>query len=268
MSTPENPAPVVTTAAAEPGSKSRRAIAPMWHTILLIVILIVVSASGARGGEATVVQRHGRMSLYLTTIGFEWLVLLYVIWGVRKRGVTLRELTGGRWNTPEDALFDFAIALGFLIVFWVLASFVLIGAMKALGISPQAGGNLAQRCAELKRQVAFLAPEGGPEIVVWLLASVTAGFCEEIIYRGYLQRQFTALTRIAALGVILQAILFGASHGYEGAPRMLLIAVYGAAFGVLAIWRKSLRPGMIAHTVHDGFTGLIIRPLLGLIGCK
>ncbi len=268
MSTPENPSPVVTSAVAEPGSAPRRAIAPAWHTVLLILVLIAVSLSGAGGGQATAVAHHGRMPLYLTTIGFEWLVVLYVIWGVRKRGVTLRELTGGRWAAPEDALLDVAIALGFLVVFWAAVLVVLSLAMKALGISPPTPGNLTQTCAELKRRVGFLAPEGSREIAVWLLASVTAGFCEEIIYRGYLQRQFAALTRVMALGVILQAIMFGASHGYEGAPRMLLIFVYGVAFGFLAIWRRSLRPGMIAHTIHDGFGGLMIRPLLGVIGCK
>jgi membrane protease YdiL (CAAX protease family) len=32
---------------------------------------------------------------------------------------------------------------------------------------------------------------------------------------------------------------------------MCIIAVYGFMFGWLARWRKSLRPGMIAHTLQD-----------------
>ncbi len=268
MNPPENPTQVATPEVSPPERAPRRLIAPLWHTVILIIILVAVSASGAGGGQAAAVEHHGRMPLYLTTIGFEWLVSLYVIWGVHRRGITLRELTGGRWAAPEDALLDIAIAVGFLLAFWITVVLLLSLAMKALGITPPSGGNLAQNCAELKRRVGFLAPEGSREVLVWLLASATAGFCEEIIYRGYLQRQFAALTRITALGVVIQALLFGASHGYEGAPRMLLIAVYGAAFGGLALWRRSLRPGMIAHALHDAGAGLMLRPLLRVIGCR
>jgi hypothetical protein len=36
---------------------------------------------------------------------------------------------------------------------------------------------------------------------------------------------------------------------------MALIFVYGAMFGFLALWRKSLRPGMMVHAWHDAFSG-------------
>jgi membrane protease YdiL (CAAX protease family) len=56
-------------------------------------------------------------------------------------------------------------------------------------------------------------------------------------------------------------VVFGASHGYEGFARMVLIAIYGFMFGLLAWWRKSLRPGMIAHAWHDGLSGAVLRML-------
>jgi len=39
---------------------------------------------------------------------------------------------------------------------------------------------------------------------------------------------------------------------------MFLIFIYGAMFGTLAILRKSLRPGMMAHAWHDSFEGVIL----------
>jgi hypothetical protein len=41
-----------------------------------------------------------------------------------------------------------------------------------------------------------------------------------------------------------------------------LISVYGAMFGALAHWRRSVRPGMIAHAWHDAFTGLVAARML------
>jgi membrane protease YdiL (CAAX protease family) len=113
----------------------------------------------------------------------------------------------------------------------------------------------------MRRELGFLVPGTTLELIVWCLLSTTAGICEEIIFRGYLQRQFGAFTRSMLGGLILSAIVFGAAHGYEGGPRMLLIGVYGLMFGLLAWWRKSLRPGMIAHAWHDAFSGAVMRLL-------
>jgi hypothetical protein len=37
---------------------------------------------------------------------------------------------------------------------------------------------------------------------------------------------------------------------------MITIAIYGALFGVLAVRRKSLRPGIMQHTGQDVLAGL------------
>ena len=102
-----------------------------------------------------------------------------------------------------------------------------------------------------------MLPQRPLEIGIYLLLALTAGFCEEVIFRGYLQRQFGALTKSAAGGIVLQAIAFGAGHGYQGWRYMVVITVFGSMFGVLAYWRRSLRPGMIAHFVQDGVGGVV-----------
>jgi hypothetical protein len=75
--------------------------------------------------------------------------------------------------------------------------------------------------------------------------AVSAGFCEELVFRGYFQRQFLALTGSAGAAVALQALVFGVGHSYEGAWAVAKITAYGILFGLLAAWRRSLRPGML-----------------------
>lgn len=87
--------------------------------------------------------------------------------------------------------------------------------------------------------------------------SLTAGICEEAVYRGYLQKQFTALTKSLPAGIILSALAFGAAHSYQGFARASLIAFMGAMGGILAHWCRSVRPGMIAHALQDVLGGLI-----------
>jgi hypothetical protein len=111
----------------------------------------------------------------------------------------------------------------------------------------------------MRKQLGFLTPGSHLELAVWFCLSATAGFCEEIVFRGYLQRQLAAFSKSTLIGVLLSAAIFGVSHGYEGAARMLLIGIYGLMFGLLAWWRKSLRPGMMAHAWHDAFSGVVLR---------
>jgi hypothetical protein len=182
---------------------------------------------------------------------WEWLLLGFVWIGLRLRRVPLKQVIAGRWSSAADFLRDLAISIAFMIVALVVLGMV----GKILGLTGKG------QASEAKRIFGFLVPRTRTEICFWIAVSATAGFCEEIIFRGYLQQQFRLLFRNAAAGVVISAILFGMSHGYEGGKRMVLIAVYGALFGLLALWRKSLRPGMFAHGLYDSMSGVLMRKI-------
>lgn len=181
---------------------------------------------------------------------WEWLLTGFVYLGIRKRS-KLRDLIGGRWATFDAFLLDVIVATGF----W-LASIVVLGIAAKLMHVDEGG-----KVDSMRRQLGFLAPGTTLELLIWFCLSATAGFCEEVIFRGYLQQQFASITRSTLAGVLLSAIVFGAAHGYEGGPRMVLIAIFGLMFGLLAWWRRSLRPGMIAHAWHDALSGAVLRLL-------
>jgi membrane protease YdiL (CAAX protease family) len=226
----------------------RQLLAPLWHTAIVVFVLLGASLGGSRGVHP--VTGHSKLPQYLWTMAWEWVLTGFVYLGVRKR-MKLRELIGGRWAKPEDLLLDLMIASGF----WLLAIAVLGGGAKLMHLDQ------AAKFESMREQIGFLIPATSLELLVWFCVSATAGICEEIIFRGYLQRQFAAFTRSMLAGVLLSAAVFGAAHGYEGGPRMLLIGIYGLMFGLLAWWRKSLRPGMIAHAWHDAISGAVLHML-------
>jgi membrane protease YdiL (CAAX protease family) len=225
-----------------------RLLAPWWHTALLIAVLLFASLNGTRGRHP--LAGHSRLPQYLWGMTWEWLLLGFTWIGIRKR-ITLRELIGGRWASMEDFFLDVVYAG----TFWICAMVVLGAGAKLLHLDE------AGKIASMRKQLGFLTPGSKLELTVWFCLSATAGFCEEIIFRGYLQRQFAAITHSMLAGLLLSAIVFGASHGYEGIPRMALIGLFGLMFGLLAWWRKSLRPGIMAHTWHDAFSGAVLRML-------
>lgn len=225
-----------------------RLLAPWWHTALLIAMLLIVSLNGTRGKHAL---SHGnKLALYFWTMTWEWILAGTVWLGIRKR-MRLRDLIGGRWATMEDFFLDVVLAGAF----WGCAMFVLGIGAKLMHLDHPG------KFESMRRQLGFLSPRTNLELAVWFCVSATAGFCEEIIFRGYLQRQFAAMTNSMLSGVLLSAIVFGASHGYEGVARMILIAIFGLMFGLLAWWRKSLRAGMMAHAWHDALSGAVLRAL-------
>jgi uncharacterized protein len=217
-------------------------VAPAWHTVVLLLILFGFSFASARVGSLTPLGANtGRAFGYLLVIIFEWAVVAFIWFGIRQHRVRIVDLVGGSWARPIYILRDFLIAVAFLIV-------VIGGVLGALDHFLKAAPNQAIR---------NLIPHGPIEVVLFLMTSLTAGFCEELVYRGYLQRQFTALTHAVGGGIVLQAIAFALGHGYQGWKYVLLIAVLATMLGLLAHWRKSLRPSMIAHALQDGVSGIV-----------
>jgi uncharacterized protein len=222
----------------------RSTVAAARHTIFLLAVIAAWSTWGYFGAvRMRAAQNPHRAAMYVLTILWEWSVVAYIAWGANRHGSSLRELIGGRWNNSKAVLKDVAIAAGF----WLIALVVLFSTAVALHTT-KAG-----------QAVRFLLPQNHLEIFLWILTSITAGICEEIIFRGYFQKQFSAWTSSVPAGVLLSAAVFGAGHVYQGWRSAILIAVYGLLFGILAEMRKSLRPGMMTHAWHDGFAGLVGR---------
>ena len=206
-------------------------VAPWWHTAIILSLLLGASLVSAWQHGFEHVDIPGlstRLSSYLTVI-VEELVAVGLVWmALRKRRIGLRSLIGGRWNNETDVAIDIGFAFALAAVTMVTAAALTwaFGGFKT-------GPNPAD---------AAITPHTRGEVLVWIALAATAGFCEELIFRGYLQRQFSAWTGSIVGGVLIQAFVFGLSHGYKGVQGILMVVVYGCRFGFLAAWRRSLRP--------------------------
>lgn len=131
-----------TSTVVTPNSFARPLIAPLWHTLGFIAIFVGLAVVGgffqhaARQHPQTVGQRSHAVPGYVSVIVIEWLLVLYVRMGVRKRGVRLRELVGGSWSKPTDVLKDFALGAGL----WAL--WVGIQSLHLFGNAPNAAQGL------------------------------------------------------------------------------------------------------------------------------
>ncbi len=221
------------------GPEARELIAPAWHTIVLLAVFAALTILGwlahrnvpVHGLSPTMPPRL--LPLQIEAILFEWAMVAWVWFGLRQKGVRVRELVAGSWATFKSVLMD--VLLG--VALWVLW----------IGISRIE--NFLLGCNHTPDSIPY--PVGLLESTLAVGVAISAGVGEEIVFRGYLQRQFRALSGSPVIAVCLQAAVFGVAHVYQGVRLALMVVLYGILFGMLALWRRSLRPGIIAHTWSD-----------------
>ena len=208
-----------------------RPIAPLWHTggVLLLLAAFAWFSIFLRVGSDH--ERVSNITLYVIVIAFEWLLFAFCLW---RRDVEFVGYVARVMKNPRALLWDVPVAIalgGFLVLIspWII---------RMLG---EAGWP----------SLAGMLPHGGVQIALWMAMSITAGICEETIFRGYLQRQLSGWTGSVVFGIVAQAAVFGVCHGYQGWKKLVLISIWGLVFGVCVWWRKGLRANMIAHAVLD-----------------
>lgn len=267
-----------------------RGIAPIWHTLILILGILAFSIWGSVRSDSGAINPFApvqnvahstdkqvdsiRLIRYALTGVLELLVVAWIALGLRLRKIPFRSLFG---KLPRG-LNDITMEAGIALAFWICSMIILVTIALSWGLiqtqiykhqtasqssapsnsksapvkSPQ------EQQAEMARQLMQLAPANGIEIASWGLLCLIVGFSEELIFRGYLQSQGIALLRSVPVALILTALIFGAAHGYQGLRGIVLISVYGALFGIITLLRKNLFPGMLAHAWHDFATGMLL----------
>lgn len=227
---PERPAPVASYA----------------HTLAMVALLMLpvgwaLSRPLAPVGTGPAGPRSSNLPFYAVSVGGNLALAYFAFVGVHWRGHGISALVGQRWANRRQLLADVGVTAGFLLVWEVVA---------------RAGATLLSRGdTSGAPDTAALLPSGVAEVAAWIVVSVVAGVCEEMVFRGYLQRQFSAATRSVALGVAAQGVLFGVGHVYKGWRQAVLIAGLGVLYGALAAWRRNLGPNMAAHALSDIYEG-------------
>jgi len=235
---------MATTATARSESEIYGRIAAPLHTILILAAQGALVVRGiTRADQARAMVNLDRVAMYERTILTEWLMFALVIFGAWLHGSSFLTVLGDRWNSVREVLRDAGIAAAF----WIGSTLI----VSIFGAHAHSGAS--------DRATQFLLPQGGFEMSLWILLSITAGICEEVIFRGYFQRQFMALTKSVPIGILLSAVAFGAAHSYQGLGGAVRIGLQGGLLGILANWRRSVRPGMIAHAWGDIFAGVLAR---------
>ena len=219
-----------------------------WDTWLLALVLVAaVPAFGYRrfrslqrsSGPDFSVRR--KLRIYASTVGTQWLLVLVMLLISRRHGLSLADL-GERAGRPRLTL---AVTLGLLAIVAVVAALVI----PRIRRSPLPA--LQAALGKLRR----ISPTLGPEMAAFVVVCLTAGMCEELLYRGWLM----GLVRVASgsvwVAVAATSVVFGVGHAYQGIKGMLRTAFIGLQLAVLFVLVDSLVPGQVLHAAVDVVSG-------------
>src|SRR3984957_16545481 len=92
-------------------------VAPWWHTALMVALIIGLSVAGGRQLRSFGNQPLHLTANYILTIAHEWILAGLAMWGIRMRGVPLRQLLGEQRPGARGWLADIGVAVGY----WTVA---------------------------------------------------------------------------------------------------------------------------------------------------
>jgi uncharacterized protein len=99
-------------------------------------------------------------------------------------------------------------------------------------------------------------PRTRAEYRLFLALSLTAGICEELLYRGYFLAVASTFLTLAG-AVVAGAILFGAGHAYQGRRGVTKTALAGFVFSLIYVSTGSLLWPIALHSLVDIAGGTI-----------
>ncbi len=121
---------------------------------------------------------------------------------------------------------------------------------------------LREKTLRAFKRMAFILPVTGDERTWFAIVSLTAGICEEVLYRGFLIRYLSDSPWHIGLGttVVISSVAFGLAHGYQGLPGILATALLGALMAIIFLVTRSLWLPMALHAVVDLRILFLLRP--------
>jgi uncharacterized protein len=188
------------------------------------------------------VDSKEKISLYATTIGFQWIFTWVVAWRAVARGLTPSELglSGG-----DSMRFLLPGLIGALV----------IGGLHWLNLRRVA--QMEGAAADLLRSIARkILPNSRVEFLPYFALAVTAGVCEEFLYRGFAMAALTKVGLPTWSVVALTSLLFGLAHTYQGKSGVLGTGLLGVVFGCFRVVYESLVPVSIWHATVDLVAGV------------
>jgi membrane protease YdiL (CAAX protease family) len=225
---------------------------PWDFAVILAVLAVIIPWRGAARMrdllKRDALTTADRLSLYGSTIAFQWIIVAFVAWRAYSRKVNLSEL--GLVVSDSWKVIGVAAVLTLMLCAIQFASLRRILRMSVGERGPVFG--ITER----------IMPHSSEELLVFTALACTAGLSEEFLYRGFVfavfARMLSNTAAPMAVAAIVSSIWFGVAHLYQGRRGIITTFVVGMIFCLARIFTGSLLPPIVAHIGVDFVAGLSV----------
>ena len=183
-----------------------------------------------------------RLSLYRSTIVFQWIAVGIAAWRAWAHGFTLQQL-GLVFHRPA------------LLIGAAIFGGGILSALHWVNLSRM--GRIRSKAREsFQRMAERILPRSRPETATFLALAITAGLCEEFLYRGFTMAALARAGLPTWIVVLASSVLFGLAHLYQGRGGLIGTLVLGAIFGGVRVATSSLIPPIVWHAMIDIVAGV------------
>lgn len=220
------------------------------HIIALLFGLVIPVVSGFRSAKAFKTLRLNepqRKRFFISNSYFLWMVALIIIinWLLRGRSFDVLGIT----QSPDLNGFVLTLTASFILLY-------IADTMLTLRNESE-----IEKARERWKETAPFMPIHYRELGAYIFMCITAGVCEEIVFRGFLvpytETFFIDNPYSETFAVAIPALIFAAAHYYQGAHAVLKIAVLSVLFGFIFLYSGSLWIVIILHFGIDLAGGLL-----------
>src|ERR1700724_2533998 len=188
------------------------------------------------------VEPAERVWLYASTIAFQWLAAAVAAWRAWAHGFTAAQL-------------GLAMPGRFRLLLITVFGAALIVTLQWLNLR-----RMGRSTSPLRRPMQALAerilPQSTVELIPFFALAITAGLCEEFLYRGFAMAVLGRTGLPMGVVVFLSSILFGLAHLYQGLSGFVSTMVLEILFGISRAALASLVPVMAWHVGVDLVAGI------------
>lgn len=200
---------------------------------------------------------QARSRIYYRALGFEWISALLALFALgfdwNKLNPRPLALDGSKLMqafSPSGG-FDRGALTGIILGVALGTAGFIVARFKA-NRRGAAAPSPASRWRKLLPDFSALLPVTMHERLVWGTVAVSAGICEEIVFRGWLLATLRSPVGLAGTTLVLvAAAIFGLAHAYQRIAGVLLTAFAGAFFCVLYVKTGSLLVPILLHITID-----------------
>lgn len=190
------------------------------------------------------------------------LVLTTVVWYPPFLGPLLPEGFVLRNLTQQGIDWAFAITLMAIVLFWERLPLSSMGFKKLSGQNLAGGLGLGGFCMAglvvwtliagwLRDPSLGMGPTTGFYLWYGPLALITAGFCEEVIYRGYAMERLLRMFKSPWPALLLPHIAFSLMHIKDGWEKVFMVATLGFLFTWWYYKSRDLTMLIVGHLFVD-----------------